>query len=215
MEWMLIMKNKEAHKKLRRRLLHLISLVPLSAMTAAKAASKKTPIAAEGPYYPSETMRYSDDDNDLVKIAEKTVQAGGQIVNLKGIVTDVALSPLAGIRIEIWQCDVNGRYLHTADRNTANPDSGFQGFGHTVTDKNGEYRFRTIKPVSYPGRAPHIHVKLFRDTEVVTTQFYIKDHPENAQDFLYRRMTKDEQQSVVMDFSSINNALEAAVNVVF
>ncbi len=214
-EWMLNMKNNDTHKNLRRRLLHLIGLVPLSAMTTAKADSNKTPTTAEGPYYPSEAMRYSDDDNDLVKITEQTVQAGGQIINLDGIVTDVEHSPLAGIRVEIWQCDVNGRYIHTEDRNTTSPDSGFQGFGHTVTDENGEYRFRTIMPVSYPGRAPHIHVKLFRDAEVVTTQFYIKDHPENAGDVLYRRMTKDEQQSVVMEFSSAENVLETTVNLVF
>lgn len=198
----------------RRQLIKLAGLASASAISSVQANPVNTPSASEGPYYPTPSMRHTDIDNDLVKIADKTRQAGGEIITLKGIVTNAALLPLSGIRVEIWQCDVNGRYLHTRDRNSATPDSGFQGFGHTLTNANGEYEFRTIKPVSYPGRAPHIHVKLFKDEKVFTTQFYVKDHADNSQDVLHRRMSVEEQKAVEMEFSSLDDNVEAVINII-
>lgn len=209
------MSRKISHDSIRRQLIRLAGLASVSALSPAQAKSIKTPSASEGPYYPAPSMRYVDIDNDLVKIADKTRQAGGQIITLKGIVTDTALLPLSGIRVEIWQCDANGRYLHTGDRNSATLDAGFQGFGHTISNTNGEYEFRTIKPVSYPGRAPHIHVKLFKDEKVLTTQFYIKDHPDNSSDGLYRRMSAAQRNAVEMNFSSTSGSVDAVVNVIF
>jgi len=83
--------------------------------------------------------------------------------------------PNAVARIEIWQCDVNGHYLHTRDNNAV-ADSSFQGFGHAITGSDGVYEFITIKPVPYPGRTPHIHVKAFANDKELTTQFYLNDH---------------------------------------
>lgn len=171
-----------------------------------------TPRAAEGPFYPTPQMRFADIDNDLVKIAGKVVQAGGEIVTLRGRVLDGAGQPLVGVRVEIWQCDANGRYLHSGDRQSVAYDQGFQGFGHDVTDAEGRYRFRTIKPVSYPGRTPHIHVKVLNgEREVLTTQFYLAGNPDNDGDFLYRRMSVSEAEAVSMAF---DGAGEAVVDVV-
>jgi protocatechuate 3,4-dioxygenase, beta subunit len=73
-------------------------------------------------------------------------------------------------------------YLHSADMH-AKRDANFQGYGRFETASSGEYRFRTIKPVPYPGRTPHIHVKVSRrGTELLTTQCYVKGHPLNARD---------------------------------
>jgi len=96
----------------RRRLLCGIVALPVTGL----AAIDSTPSAAEGPFYPLAGMRFDDIDSDLVKVAGKVALAGGEIVTLAGRVLEASGTPVAGARIEIWQCDVNGRYLHRGDR---------------------------------------------------------------------------------------------------
>ena len=68
-------------------------------------------------------------------------------------------------------------------------DARFQGYGRFLTDSSGAYYFRTIKPVPYPGRTPHIHFKVKRgDRELLTTQCYVKGHAGNEQDMVRRRI---------------------------
>lgn len=198
----------------RRKWLQFISLLPMLPISASAANLEKTAKATEGPFYPEPSMRTTDIDNDLVKIEQSVNEAGGEIVYLTGAVTDTANEPLSGLRVEIWQCDVNGKYLHPGDNNRVEPDAGFQGFGHTYTDQSGRYEFKTIKPVSYPGRTPHIHVKVFRDESVLTTQFYIKGHSENTKDVLFNRLTAEQQKSVEMDFIDLNGKNTASLNIV-
>jgi len=179
------------------------------------AQTAKTPGAIEGPYYPKPSMRVEDTDNDLVKIDGLVTEAGGEIFTLKGIISDKAGSPLEGLRIEIWQCDINGKYLSTRDRQRIKHDTGFQGFGHDITNDNGEYSFRTIKPAKYPGRTEHIHVKVFRETrEILTTQFYVEGAADNESDWVYRRLSSDEAAAVTMHFEDRNEHTEAVVNIV-
>lgn len=175
-------------------------------------AASVTPRATEGPYYPQPSMRFADVDNDLVKVAGMVQQAGGEIVVLAGTLTSEAGQPKADHRIEIWQCDVNGKYMHPGDRNTVPQDMGFQGFGHDITDAQGRYRFRTIKPVSYPGRTPHIHVKVFEPDgrEVLTSQFYLAGHPENRRDRIFNALSPAQAARVSMVFE----AGEARVDIV-
>ena len=113
-------------------------------------AAGSTPSATEGPFYPSPAMRLGDVDNDLVTIVGAVRQAGGEVVMLTGRITDGNGVPRAGARIEIWQCDMNGTYLHPGDDRGILHDRGFQGFGHAIADDAGRYRFRTIKPAPYP-----------------------------------------------------------------
>ncbi|PWQ96571.1 protocatechuate 3,4-dioxygenase [Leucothrix pacifica] len=174
-----------------------------------------TPRTTEGPFYPRPSMRFADVDNDLVKVEGAVREAGGEIIHLKGVLTDKQGRPLAGHRVEIWQCDVNGKYLHTGDRQSTAYDQGFQGFGHDITDANGAYQFRTIKPTQYPGRTPHIHVKvLSAERELLTTQFYIKDHPNNARDGLFNWMSAEEQEVVSMGFRKGESGIETSVNII-
>ncbi|MGI9456654.1 MAG: hypothetical protein ACR2NU_08835 [Aeoliella sp.] len=58
--------------------------------------------------------------------------------------------------VEIWQVDGKGAYLHSRGESGQGREPNFQGFGRFLTGKSGEYYFRTIKPVRYPGRTPHI-----------------------------------------------------------
>ena len=200
------------NKMIRRKLIKLLMTLPAMNIFTANAAVK-TPKASEGPFYPLDDMRFDDIDNDLVKVSSAVKEAGGEVLHLKGRVIDKNAKPIQNARVEIWQCDANGHYLHTADNN-ATQDKAFQGFGHTITDNKGEYTFRTIKPVSYPGRTPHIHVKAFVGRQELTTQFYISDHPENNRDFLFRQISEEQQKSVSMEIRSTGSELETTLDII-
>ncbi len=202
--------------KSRRDLLGGIAgLMGASSLGARVAAAAVTPSAAEGPYYPAPAMRRPDIDNDLVKIEGRVEEAGGEVFTLRGTITGANGQPLNKHRIEIWQCDMDGNYMHPRDRRSVNFDQAFQGFGHDVTDNGGSYVFRTIKPTIYPGRTPHIHVKVFDgNRELLTTQYYIKDHPNNSRDGLFNRMSKAEANAVSMEFVQGATGLEATINIV-
>lgn len=145
----------------------------------------RTPSMTEGPFYPDRLPL--DTDNDLVIVGNSTTPAVGEITHLTGRVLSENGSPLNNIVVEIWQVDGNGAYLHTGTSNASRRDRNFQGFGRFTTNQQGEYRFRTVKPVAYPGRCPHIHVKLKRgDRELLTTQFFIAGDAGNARDGIYR-----------------------------
>ena len=152
----------------------------------------RTPMQAEGPFYPDSLPE--DTDNDLVKNGYSTIEAGGKILNLMGSLVNRDSKPIKGMTAEIWQTDMNGVYLHTGSFGNKIRDAQFQGFGRSITDQNGHFYFRTIIPAEYPGRTPHIHLKLLNESEnVLTTQLYIQGHPLNKKDFLFKQMTKAEQ----------------------
>ena len=184
---------------------------------AALAALAPTPGSTEGPFYP---MRIpTDDDADLVRVEGAVREAGGEILHLSGRVLNVDARPVAGARVEIWQCDANGVYLHPRDRRGASRDAGFQGFGHAQTNPLGRFAFRTIVPVPYPGRTPHIHVKVLTGGhELLTTQLFRAGYPRNPSDFLFRRLAPDEQDRVSMAITprpgSPRPAFETAIDLV-
>jgi len=157
-----------------------------------------TPAQTAGPFYPLEYPL--DDDNDLTRVRGRNGVARGRIVDIEGRVLDADDRPIAGARVEIWQCDANGRYHHPHDR--GGPlDEHFQGFGHHTTDANGRYRFRTIRPVPYPGRTPHIHYAVFiPGRRPFTTQLYVAGEPGNDGDFLYRRIPAERRHLVTSEF---------------
>src|SRR5438876_3321113 len=130
--------------------------LPAALRAIAAEALPSTPAQTEGPFYP---LNYpADADNDLVHVAGHAEPAKGTVTQVAGHVLDRTGRPMAGARVEIWQCDGNGRYHNVRDGGGERPrDDNFQGFGRTVTDAGGGYRFVTIRPVPYPGRTPHIH----------------------------------------------------------
>jgi len=153
----------------------------------------RTPWQGEGPFYPDTIPE--DTDNDLVKNGELSVEARGKILILNGILVDLDSHPVNGVSIEIWQTDNNGVYLHSGSFARDIMDKQFQGFGRTKTDRNGRFFFRTLVPTEYPGRTPHIHMKLWREGQnVLTTQLYIHNHPQNESDFIFQRMSLTEQR---------------------
>ena len=148
-----------------------------------------------------------DADFDLLKNGEQNYPKG-QAAWLEGIVSDLNGKPVAGAQVEIWQCDHDGHYHHPGDSGKA--DQRFQGFGRAVAGSDGRYRFRTMRPVAYSGRTPHIHVKVkLGQREVLTTQLYVAGEPGNARDFLWRNMSDADRAALAVPFTSGNDGIRA------
>jgi protocatechuate 3,4-dioxygenase beta subunit len=156
----------------------------------------RTPSQTEGPFFPDKLPL--DTDNDLIVLNDDLTPAVGEITHLGGRILDASGQPVRNAVVEIWQCDHNGAYLHSGTGNADKRDSHFQGFGRFTTGSTGEYYFRTIKPVPYPGRTPHIHYKIRRgDKELLTTQCYILGHEGNERDGVYRGLRNGKQREAV------------------
>jgi protocatechuate 3,4-dioxygenase beta subunit len=164
----------------------------------------QTPTQEEGPYYPDKLPL--DTDNDLLIINDSITPAVGAVTHLSGRILDRRGDPIRNAVVEIWQVDNNAAYLHSKSDNYAARDRNFQGFGRFVTSSTGEYYFRTIKPVLYPGRmAPHIHFAVkSKGRDRFTTQCYIKGHPGNAVDFVLKGIRDSKaRELVIVDFAPI------------
>ena len=166
----------------------------------------RTPKHTEGPFYP--TKLPLDTDNDLIVVNDALTPGLGAITHLTGKVVDAAGKPIKNACVEIWQCDHNGAYLHEGSDNCGKRDKNFQGFGRFITGMKGEYYFRTIKPVAYPGRTPHIHFKIKRGGKtLLVTQLFVKDHAGNDRDGVYKSM-KDvkAKENVTVAFDPIKDS---------
>lgn len=189
----------------RRELLGVLSVTGALFTTRGLFAEElvRTPAQTEGPFYPDHLPL--DKDNDLLKVGDDTTPAVGQVTQLSGRILDARGEPIRGAVVEIWQVDNNGAYLHSKDPRNASRDKHFQGYGKFETGSTGEYRFRTIKPVPYPGRTPHIHFKIRKgEKELLTTQCYIKGEAGNARDGVYAGIRDPRaRESVTVAFASI------------
>jgi protocatechuate 3,4-dioxygenase beta subunit len=166
----------------------------------------RTPPQTEGPFYPDKLPL--DTDNDLIIVNNNLTPAVGEITHLTGRILDPKGEPVRNAAVEIWQCDNTGVYIHTRDSSGKKRDTNFQGFGRFVTGPTGEYYFRTIKPVPYPGRTPHIHFKI-KDNgkELLTTQCYIKGFPQNQRDGIFRDIRDAKaRDSVCVDFTPMKGS---------
>jgi protocatechuate 3,4-dioxygenase beta subunit len=166
----------------------------------------RTPRQTEGPFYPDKLPL--DTDNDLLIINDRITPAVGTVTHLSGRILDARGEPVRNALVEIWQVDNNAAYLHSGSMNGDKRDKNFQGFGRFLTGSGGEYYFRTIKPVPYPGRTPHIHyaVKL-KGRDKFTTQCYIKGEPGNARDGVLRGIRDARQrESVIVDFAPVKGS---------
>ncbi|WP_439860072.1 intradiol ring-cleavage dioxygenase [Pseudomonas sp. MBLB4136] len=140
-----------------------------------------TPAQTLGPFYPDPLPL--DRDNDLLIVGDNLTPASGTVVHLHGRIRDARGRPLADALVEIWQVDAHGIYLHSQGGDRARRDGNFQGYGRFLTGSDGRYRFRTIRPVAYPGRTPHIHFAVTLPGQPrFATQCYIRGERLNARD---------------------------------
>lgn len=164
-----------------------------------------TPKQTEGPFYPDHLPL--DTDNDLIIVNDGLTPAVGEITHLSGRILDTRGQPIRNALVEIWQVDNHGVYLHSRDTHAVR-EKNFQGFGRFLTASTGEYYFRTIKPVLYPGRTRHIHFAVkMKGREKWTTQCYVKGEPQNERDGIYTGIKDPKARaSVTIDFAPIRTS---------
>jgi protocatechuate 3,4-dioxygenase beta subunit len=177
-------------------------LTPLAVAQPASGAVRVSPSQTLGPFYPRNAgERPAETDADLLRVEGDRVLTKGVPIYLTGRVLDRRGQPLTNAAVEIWQCDAHSVYHHPAGGAEAERDPNFQGYGITRTDSGGTFHFRTIKPIAYPGRTPHIHVRVQASgASAFATQLYLPDDPGNRRDFLFSRMSAEDQAALTLKF---------------
>jgi protocatechuate 3,4-dioxygenase, beta subunit len=176
----------------------------------AQTPRRLTPSQTEGPFYPDQQMQ--DADADLLNNGD-LAYTGGQAAWVSGVVSDLEGKPVSGALVEIWQCDHAGIYRHS--RSSGSAPMAFQGFGKVQVGADGRYRFRTIKPVAYPGRPPHIHVKVkLGRKELLTTQMYVAGEAANGRDILTRSLSAQDRSLLEAAFTRGSEGWQAEFGIV-
>jgi protocatechuate 3,4-dioxygenase, beta subunit len=188
-----------------------IALPALLLRTAfAQTPRRLTPSQSEGPFYPDQQLQ--DADADLLKNGN-VAYTSGQPAWVSGVVSDLDGKPVSGAIVEIWQCDSQGVYRHSRSSGTA--PMAFQGFGKVQVGADGRYRFRTIKPVAYVGRPPHIHMKIkLANRELLTTQMYVAGEAANGRDFLTRSLSSSDRSLLEASFTRGADGWQAEFGIV-
>ena len=176
-------------------------------LAAANAALAPTPANALGPFYPP--RKPADSDADLTQVAGQPAHAQGTLLYVTGRILDRRGEPLPNATIEVWQANAFGRYHHPADGDRSGAlDPGFQGYGRLVTDVDGVYRLKTIKPPPYSGRTPHIHFIVASADVRLTTQMFFENEARNERDFLYRNLDAAARRASTARFVDRSGAME-------
>ena len=187
------------------------ALAPLAPTPVLAEQRSATPSMTEGPFYPRRMP--GDADADLTRVAGRPQRASGTVLEVTGRVVDRSGRPRANARVEIWQCDALGQY-HLVGEPESSLDPNFQGFGAATTDAEGRYQFRTIKPVAYPGRTPHIHFAVLENNRRrLTSQMFVEGERGNERDGLYRWLGKD-ARLVTMKLENAGTGLKGALDIV-
>jgi protocatechuate 3,4-dioxygenase beta subunit len=125
-------------------------------------------------------------DNDLLLNYAKTGEAIGERIIVHGRVLDGSGRPVPGVLVEVWQANASGRYRHRNDTYLGAIDPNFGGCGRCITDAEGRYHYRTVKPGPYPfrnrvndWRPAHIHYSVFGSgfAQRLITQMYFEGDP--------------------------------------
>ncbi|MDL9999357.1 protocatechuate 3,4-dioxygenase subunit beta [Variovorax sp. J22P240] len=141
-------------------------------------------------------------DNDLIMNAAKDGMPVGERIIVHGFVRDQYERPVANALVEVWQANASGRYRHKKDQYIGALDPNFGGCGRMLTDENGYYAYRTIRPGPYPWRnrvndwrPAHIHYAISGDGWVqrLITQMYFEGDPLIASCPILRIVPSEEQ----------------------
>ncbi len=188
----------------------LLLVAPLLLLPGALAAQQRrpTPRMTLGPFYPDALP--AERDADLTVVAGQPGRALGALLYVQGQVTDTRGKPLAKAKLELWQANHKGRYSHSADTDTSGPlDPGFQGYAALVTDAQGRYRFKTIKPAAYGARTPHLHFTATAGGERLVTQMLFEGDKLNGRDEVFRVLDRDAQRSAIGAWTDRAGDMEA------
>jgi protocatechuate 3,4-dioxygenase, beta subunit len=194
----------------RRSMLGSCAAVAASAIALPALASSRRTIApmGDGPFYPPRAWRErsTDWDADLTQVQRdgRTLRANGEWLGLGLQVADSGGRVVDGAEVEIWQCDSLAAYRHPrVALEPGRQDEGFQGFGAARSSREGRLAFRTIRPVPYPGRTPHIHVKLRHPSfGELSSQLFVAGDPGNARDFLWRALAPADREALEMQLKA-------------
>jgi protocatechuate 3,4-dioxygenase beta subunit len=186
-----------------------VACLPLPALASSRRVV--LPSMTDGPFYPPRRWRaeWSDWDADLTRVHDgaQTHLARGEHLGLALVVADANGRLIDGAEVEIWQCDTLQHYRHPnvareSGERGVRWDPGFQGFGAAKSDARGELAFRTIKPVPYPGRTPHIHIRLRHAAfGEWTSQLFVAGDAGNARDFLWRHVSAEARPALEMQLA--------------
>lgn len=178
----------------------MVGTSALIGTAAAASAQRLLPTSSQdlGPFYP--VVRPRDSDADLTRVRGARGIAQGMPINVVGRIVDRRGNPVRGATIELWQANAVGRYDHPGDTQSVGAlDPNFQGYAMIATDRDGGFKFRTIKPGAYkiPGdmRTPHIHLDIKGRSDRLITQMYFPGEALNDSDLLLR--TADPRESVI------------------
>jgi len=153
---------------------------------------------------PQPSLRAGEDD--LTRLAPGRPQASGDAIVISGRVVDEDFRPVRRMLIEVWGANAHGRYSHLIDagRNDAPLDPNFYGFGRLMTDDDGRYRVRTIKPGAYIARKdiawwrpPHVHFSVVGSGVRLVTQMYFPDEPLNEKDYIFLIVPEADRDRVI------------------
>ena len=168
----------------------VVGAAAVASFSAAKAQKLVATSAQDlGPFYP--IIRPDDYDADLTRLKGRDGTAKGNPINVIGRVVDQQGNAIANAEVELWQCNSEGRYDHPGDRaNPAALDPNFQGFARLASDRDGQFKFRSVKPKDYDTpigrRTPHIHFDIRGRSERLVTQMYFPNESLNDIDFLLK-----------------------------
>ena len=184
------------------------ALLASARLLAQERALRATPAVALGPFYPDRLP--SDQDADLTAVAGLPGRAAGQILYLSGRVLDTRGRPVSGARLELWQANAHGRYIHGADGDASGPlDPNFQGYASLRADVEGRYRIKTIKPAPYSGRTAHLHFNAEGGRAKLTTQMFFEGEPLNERDGLYRWLSREDRSAATGRWVERASSMEA------
>jgi len=179
----------------------VVGAAAVAGVSAARGQTFKATSAQDlGPFYP--VLQPADHDADLTRLKGRNGVAIGQPIQVMGRIVDLHGNPIRNAQVEVWQCNAAGRYDHPGDRaNPAALDPNFQGFARLATDRDGQFRFRSVKPKDYDTpvgrRTPHIHFDIRGSQERLVTQMYFPGEPLNDIDFLLKNA--DPKESVIAE----------------
>ncbi|MDA7705563.1 hypothetical protein N8772_03710 [Rickettsiales bacterium] len=135
--------------------------------------------------------------NNLVKKTGSFYLAFGEIIYLKGKITDSFGIPITGAIVKIWQTNSKGKYHTLLAKNDKNIDKHFNMSGTAITDNLGNYNFITIVPGFYFGRAPHINMNIHHERfGELKTELYFEGHPRNKMDSQYLSYSPADRKSL-------------------